>query len=740
MNLVNSSRWRIAWMTSAILLGQTLGAQNYEEQGLFPTSMEEILAPSPANPTPQSRGSAPTANQDPSYFLPETSPAQSGPPSTVVPTQRPRSQAVGQQGIPTQVLLPAPQPVAEAIESPNSPTIVFGDTQTGFAQEEQVAESGFDPGQLLADKQYAELEPWVLENQDVGMAGALGWSYFKDENYPKAIEWFEQSLRWDENFNEAAYGLALSLYNEGYLQQAEAVARWKLTAYPGMQDILGDIYMTRAISSFKAERYEDTLTDLKRISQNRPLTRGERVIEAWSYFHLNQLDKSANLFLDLYRQDRDQVAAVGLYASLSREGNWDRIQKLVNEYGGPLGDIYALYTSERYYDRRLYLKASQLAPRGEAESMPLTQNINAPKAELSVEFIARDGDPGLSELNAAYGPKVSGTIFSDAVNRFDVSIGLVNLDAGELPNFAPIGLYPTTPNPGYVITPNTSYNGMIEPTIGYYREDWISPYIEIGMTPLGGAADSDFTGRIGFQTLYDSGSWDLEIYRRSVKESLLSYTGMKDPYSSLVWGRVLETGLHLSVFHSFKETLNFYGSMEIAKLSGQNVADNEKIRIDLGLTRTFKPDDFHYVNFGPIITFYSFNNNQNFFTYGHGGYFSPEYLAQGLINLQFMTEEGKDYLFKGELGAGGQSNKQASSNYFPLAPDNRTFSGTSESTGILISNLKGMMFLTEQWAFGAEIGYNKTPSYEEIRGGIYTTIFFEPREGLLETDFPNYQY
>ena len=50
------------------------------------------------------------------------------------------------------------------------------------------------------------------------------------------------------------------------------------------------------------------------------------------------------------------------------------------------------------------------------------------------------------------------------------------------------------------------------------------------------------------------------------------------------------------------------------------------------------------------------------------------------------------------------------------------------------------MFLTEQWAFGAEIGYNKSPTYEELRGGIYTTIFFEPRNGLVETDFPNYQY
>ncbi len=744
MNFSNVSPFRLVVPVIAVFLPAVSQAQEgYEEQGLFPTSMEEILVteePMPApRRAPDTTGTDDGGGQVP-YFLPEPAPGRSAPPQTVVPTRGARTQPLGQQGIPTQVLLPAPQPVAEPIETPGAPTIVFSDTQTGLAQETNVAEDGFDPGQLLADKNYAELEPWVLENQDVGMAGALGWSYYTDGNYPKAIEWFEQALRWDENFNESAYGLALSLYNEGYLQQAEAVARWKLNDYPGMDNILGDIYMTRAISSFKAERWRDTLENLRRIEQFRPLTRGEKLLEAWSFYHEGELEKSAGLFLDLYRTERDRVSAVGLYAALSRGRNWDRIQRLVDEYGGPLGDIYALYTSNRYYDRRLYLKAEQVSPRTEDVNQPLIENISAPKVTASAEFVARDGDPGLSELSAAYGPKITGTVFDDSINRFDVSVGLVNLDAGNLPDFALIGLQPNQPNPGYVIAPKTSYNGMIEPRVGYYREDWLSPFVELGMTPLGGQVSSEFVGRAGFNSLYDSGTWGLEVYREPVTESLLSYTGMRDPYTSLEWGRVIETGMHISIFHSFHENLNLYGFLEAAQLTGENVADNTKFRFDMALSRTFKPDDFHYINFGPSITFYAYDENLSFFTYGHGGYFSPEYLIQGLLNLQFMTEEGLDYLFKGEVGFGGQANKQQAAPYFPLAPDGRDYEGTSDSTGILISNLQGLMFLTRHWAFGAEIGYNKTPSYQELRGGLFTTIFFEPREGLVETDFPNIQY
>ncbi|MEM0965556.1 MAG: cellulose synthase subunit BcsC-related outer membrane protein [Verrucomicrobiota bacterium] len=731
------------WLNRLALLlfsATSLGSQDFEEQGLFPTSMEEILVTGQPSGTP-TRAPVQGQTPQPTYFLPDAPPAERSVPQTVVPTQQPRSQPLNQEGIPTQVLLPTPEPVAEPIQSPTTPTIVFSDTQTGLVDDTIVAEIGIDPGQLLADKQYDELEPWVLENQDVGMASAIGWSYYTEENYPKAIEWFEQTLRWDENFNEAAYGLALSLYNEGFLQQAEAVARWKLNAYPGMDNILGDIYMTRAISSFRAERYDETLDNLDKIVQFRPLTRGEEILEAWSFYHTGETVKAAGLFQTLYEEQRDRVAAVGLYASLSSTQNWNRIERLANQYGGPLADIYALYTSDRYYDRRLYLKASQVATQIPDADQPFIENIAAPKVTISAEFVARDGDPGTSELDLAYAPYVTGTVFSDEVNRVDVSIGLVSLDAGQLPDFAFVGLVPNTPTP-YSVEPKTSFNGMIAPMIGYYREDWISPYIELGMTPLGGQVDSEFVGRLGVQGIFETGVWTAELFRESITESLLSYTGFRDPYTSLEWGRVVETGLHASILHFFgaNQDLSLFGFMEVGQLTGENVADNEKIRLDVALNRTFKPDGFHYINFGPSFTFYSYTNNLSFFTFGHGGYFSPEYLAQGIINLQFMTEEGEDFLLKGEVGFGGQANEQEAAPFFPLDPDGRDYSGTSDTTGILISNLQGVMFLTDYWAFGGEIAFNKTPSYEEFRGGVFTTIFFEPREGLVETDFPRYQY
>lgn len=705
------------------------------EPGIRPVQPEPI--------TPPTRPAARDRDRPEPLFLPEpATPRETARPDRITPTRDVRQRPITDERTPpSQVLLPAPAPVAEPLQSPGIPTILFGEAQLGLEDESEDFEGPmFDPGELLANREFEELEPWVLETEDQGMAGALGWAYYNEENYAKAIEWFEQALRWDESDNESAYGLALSLFNEGYLQQAEAVAQWKLNVYPGMRDILGDIYMTRAVSSFRDQRYEETLRNIQQIKRHRPLSRGEKILEAWSNYHTDELEKAATQFQDLYIEERDQAAAVGLYSTLSRMRDWQRIQRLSNQYGGPLQEIYALYTSERYFERRLFLRAQQVAPGELDPDLIITENIDSPHVSLSGEYIDRDGNPGTSRLIAFYGPKVSGTVYSDGINRFDVAVAVVNLDTKNLPAFATVGLFPTEPQVPYLVDPKTSYNGMIEPRISYYREDWISPFVELGMTPLRGQINSTFTGEVGIVGLYDSGSWTLSGYRESITESLLSYTGMRDPYTGLEWGRVVETGVRVSVFHSFMEVLNLYGEMEVAQITGSNVLDNDKFAVMAALSRTFDVDGFNYINFGPSASFATYNRNLSQFTYGQGGYFSPEYLVQGLIGSQFLTREGRQFLLGGQVGFGIQTNKQAATPLFPLDPDGRIFEARTETTGIFISNLQGLAFLTPRWAFGASVGYNKTPSYEEFRAGVFTTIFFERRTGLLESDFPAYRY
>lgn len=721
---------------------------NLAEEGLFPTSMDDLLMregngqfqrqPGVGNPI---QAPAPIEPVRPIQADPRALPATRRPAIVAPePATQPRERRTGT--IPTEILLPAPEPVARGLRAPTTPTIIFGEAQTGLPSD-AIEEEGelFDPGELLREQRFDELEPWVVENQDAGMASALGWAYYEKEDRTKAIEWFQNSLRWDESQNEAAFGLALALYNEGFLQQAEAVANWKVNEYPALRNVLGDIHMTRAISSFREERYQETLNHLGRVREFRNTTRGEEVLAAWSTYHLGDLDGAYRRFLDLYRADRDEVSAVGLYASLSVQQDWERIERHVNELGGPLADIYSLYSSERYFDRRLYLRARQVAP--EAES-PI-ENIETPHVTLAIEAVDRAGDSGISRLRIVEGPKVIGHLFQDQVNRFEVALGFLSLDAGDLPDRAFVGLVPrdfaTNPRQRYVIAPKTNYQAMILPSLFYYREAWTAPYIELGMTPMSGAVEATVVGRLGVDQYYDSGRWRIELYRESKKESLLSYTGFRDPWSALTYGRAVDTGLRLGIFHSFAQDIfTIEGQLAVGQVGGENILDNEHYYLNFKFSRTFHPPYFHYVNFGPIVTAYGYANNQSFFTYGHGGYFSPSMFGQAVMNLQGMTLEGKNFLLKGEAGFGFQANEQDAAPLFPTRPDGRSYQRSTDSSLIFLSDMKVLFALTRQWTFGFGLGYNKTPSYEEFRGGMFSTVYFAPRRGMFESDFPRYQY
>jgi cellulose synthase operon protein C len=137
---------------------------------------------------------------------------------------------------------------------------------------------------------------------------------------------------------------------------------------------------------------------------------------------------------------------------------------------------------------------------------------------------------------------------------------------------------------------------------------------------------------------------------------------------------------------------------------------------------------------GPAVSYESFDNNQNFFTFGHGGYFSPQSLLQGLIQVQFLTKEGKRWLAGGSAGAGVQSNEQDSAPFFPLDPDGRNYSSQSSTTGIGLINLTGGYLINPNWMVGGSAGFNVTADYNEGFFNVWVRYYFERRNGLVRDD------
>jgi tetratricopeptide (TPR) repeat protein len=567
-------------------------------------------------------------------------------------------------------------------------------------------------------------------NRDARQATAVGWAEFQRKDYESAAMWFEQAISWDTSFGEAYYGLALTKFTTGDTTQAEAIAGYRTNSYPKMRTLLGDILVRRAMENYEAKQYAQTIEALNKASNYRTLSRNENIIRGWSYYYLRDYQSAANIFERLYRTRPDKPSAEGLYAALSRMKDWKRLERVAGEVPGPLNHIYMTYDTEQYYKSGLFVAAYDSNPK----AYPALANIDSPSAAIGFEYASKSGQEGESKLVTARAP-VGQVKFSPA-NRVTITaeVARLILKSGSPSDGALIGTPPEEFQP-FNQDINTSYNDLYELKARIEYQDWLSPYLEIGSTPLNADLSARVIGKAGVQYRHAQGYVQAEFYSQPIRESVLSYVGLEDPYvDGRAWGRVQETGGSLQVFQGLGNDITAFAKGSYGVITGTNTYKNDHLSLIGSVSKLFKPEGFEYITVGPAVSYEQFNNNQNQFTYGNGGYFSPQYIIQGIIEAQALTTEGQSWLAQGSIGAGGQQNKQDASPYFPLDPDGREFPGTTSSTGIFLVKADGGVLLTPEFMVGAKLSYAITADYNEGFAAIYVRYFFEPRVGLFRSD------
>lgn len=604
--------------------------------------------------------------------------------------------------------------------------------------------------EAMTGERLAQLMSQARSTQSAKVATQVGWAHFSRKDYASAAMWFEQAIAWDSKLGEAYYGLALTKFTQGDVSQAEAIAGYRLNAFPKMKGLMGDILVQRAMNNYESRKYQRVVEDLDQASEYRSLTRSEQIIRGWSLYYTKDFFGAASIFEQLYRAQPDQQSAEGLYAALARLKDWERMEMIAAEVPGPLEEIYMTYDTENYYKSGLFLAAYTSNP----GAYPALENFTSPSFTLGFEYAQKSGTAGESKLTTTRAPVVEFELYPADNVRFTAKVARLTLRSGDAPDEgALIGTppdgeeyqaevdaaiandEPIPPNPFiYTNDPTTSFNDLYEVNFRLEYEDWLTPYIELGSTPLNAELSARLIGRGGVQYRHSQGYVQAEVYSQPIRESILSYVGMQDPYSSRAWGRVQETGGSVSVFQGFMEDYTFFAKASYGVITGTNTYQNDHLALVASISKLIEYEGFEYITIGPSFSYERFKNNQNFFTYGNGGYFSPEYIVQGLIEAQFLTLEGEQWIAAGAVGAGAQQNFQASAPYFPLDPDGRDYPSTSSSTGIFLGRIEGGILLTPQIMIGSKLSYAITADYNEGFASIYATFFFEPRVGLFRSD------
>lgn len=596
------------------------------------------------------------------------------------------------------------------------------------------------------------IERMPKAQRDGRYATMAGWFHIDAEQDETAVTWFETALDWkpaSEDSEDARHGLALAKFRLSRrsdaesvklsvqrLDEAEAVLARADPEEARNRALLGDILFARAADAFSGKDYDQSLAYLEQSKAQGKSGRDVAMMQAWLHYQAGEDVQAAEAFVDLYRAQPERDTAEGIVFSLSRSGRWDELAGLARSLGGPLKEEAGPPFSQRFYFRKLFVASDAAAPGEFAE----LDNIAAPNLTLGAMLRDKAGIAGTSALRVLKVPVLEGAVVVNGVHELRLQLDRVSLDSGDLPAGATIGRFPVAG--AYVAVPTTRLASGLEPYLSYQQQGTLTTYAGIGMTPSGAAVASAPVGNVGFTRQSEGGNWGAELFSQPVRESILSYTGIVDPYGGPSWGRVRRTGGLIRGYTAISENWGVSGRLRAVSMRGENVANNRGKGISLSLARNLTLPGFDYVAVGPDLSYDTYDKNLSGFTIGNGGYFSPRRLISMGFTANMQTAEARRYSVKGNFSLGYFDKQEAESTCFPLGglPPNPACpnAAASHASGLYYSGqLLGVWRYTNELQLGGGLIYGRNPQYNDKSAAIFMRYSFHPRPAVMSSDIPD---
>ena len=212
---------------------------------------------------------------------------------------------------------------------------------------------------------------------------------------------------------------------------------------------------------------------------------------------------------------------------------------------------------------------------------------------------------------------------------------------------------------------------------------------------------------------------------------MISYAGTRDPVTGERWGQVMRTGG--GVGFSYDSNGNgFYAEGRYNRYRGENVRKNDGIEANAGGYLRLLQTAQSRLTAGLNVNYQKYDNSQNYFTYGHGGYFSP----QDFLSVSFpinYTMNTQSLELKASVTPGYQSYSQDEVPLYPTDPAaqaeldrlkvlNRDVRATYDSlskTGFAVAADASLYYrVGPNTRVGGEASYNTFGSYDEFRSTL----------------------
>jgi len=237
----------------------------------------------------------------------------------------------------------------------------------------------------------------------------------------------------------------------------------------------------------------------------------------------------------------------------------------------------------------------------------------------------------------------------------------------------------------------------------------------------------------------------LDLSRRSVTDSLLSYAGTYDPGTGTTWGGVTKNGGRADIAYDLGR-YGIYGNAGFYMFDGVNVARNQSIELGGGLYARAWESRTSTLTYGVNLTTFAYDKNLRRFTYGHGGYFSPQNYLSVALPIEWVGGNSRiRYRVAGAFGI--QSFREDGQSLYPndselqdaietvVADDDDstlvTGYDSKSSTGVGF-NLGGTVeyLLAPNIVIGGAASFDNARDYDEVKFGGYVRFLFDPQRSL----------
>ncbi|MGN6233188.1 MAG: cellulose synthase subunit BcsC-related outer membrane protein [Trinickia sp.] len=353
----------------------------------------------------------------------------------------------------------------------------------------------------------------------------------------------------------------------------------------------------------------------------------------------------------------------------------------------------------------------------------------------------KSGDAGISDYHAQQVPiyiqvpyRYDGHVFLhlDAVHLDAGTLSITNPPSFALTNFGTFSAFSSVPSSVFLL--HQQANGMALGT-GYVSDAW---RFDIGTTPLGFPIHY-LVGGVRYR--FDAGpaSFSLSASRRPETSSELSYAGLRDPWTNAVWGGVRRDGVDWHTGIDFGR-VNVFSEVGAGVLTGKNVASNQEMTLRTGFTAPVYEGRNMRVSTGLVGNFWHYANNQRFYTYGQGGYYSPQrYLSLGVPIEWIGRRGGLKWDLTATVGASNSYEKDAP--FYPvgvpIAPDQLSAQGAglvhtgSSTNGLGFSyGFRGIVEyrFNPHLVAGLSVNIDHAHDYAPSSGMVYMRYSFDARK------------